>query len=76
MEKKVFKSLILLVLLYLFLGQLLLPKESKVHSAKCQKLNIDWEWIHSDGRKEKIEIPGSYDVPRGESMRILVRWRN
>ena len=44
------------------------------HNAKIQSSNITYRgtfiWIHSDGSKEQIAVPGHYNVPAKETMVI------
>lgn len=70
MDKKVFKVLLGIMIIYFLFGQICLPRESEPVIGDAELLQIDWEWVHEDGVREEITIPGSYSVPKGDVMTV------
>lgn len=70
MEKRVFKILAICALLYLLIGEIILPEERKRIDYSYQPIKEGWEWVHEDGTTESVTIPGEYDVQRNSIMTI------
>ena len=68
--KGVFLSFIVIVCLYLFLGQIFLSHEKDNGQKECYEFFDGWVWIQDDGERVEIEIPGRCDVERNEPMVI------
>ena len=71
---KVLKSMLLLmffgVILFLVIGELVLPKENPTGRGKCTLFEVQWERVFPDGSREQIELPVTCDAMRGETVRI------
>ncbi len=70
MERKIFKALLALMIIYLIFGQLFLPRESEPTVDYAAPLNVTWQWVKADGSRLQVDVPGSYDVPKGEVMTV------
>ena len=68
--KLLFKLMVLSVFLYLVLGEIFLPREFLSEKFECKMFNDGWYQIKSDGTKVPIEIPGSCDAKRKETIII------
>lgn len=54
------------VLLYLVLGELLLPAENKTADYICRDFSEGWSQVKADGSKVPIQIPGRCEAKRNE----------
>ena len=68
--KGIFLSFIVIVCLYLFLGQIFLSYEKDNGQKDCYEFYDGWVWVQEDGERVEIEIPGRCDVERNEPMVI------
>ena len=68
--KGIFLSFIVIVCMYLFLGQIFLAHEKDNGQKECYEFFDGWVWIQDDGERVEIEIPGRCDVERNEPMVI------
>lgn len=66
----IFGVLLMLLCSYFFLGEYILPREHTGAVSNCALLQTDWVWVHEDGSREPITIPGGYDVERGAVMTV------
>ena len=58
------------VLLYLILGQMLLPNESGVDYADGRRLDVAWVRVQPDQTRENIVLPAKLDAAKGETVVI------
>lgn len=65
--KWMFGFMVVSVFLYFLLGEILLPKE-QLGDFSCQEFEAEWQRINKDGTREPIQIPGSYEAERGETV--------
>lgn len=68
--KIIFGCMLLAVIVFLFLGEILMPKEDPTESGECVLLEAAWERVYADGTRESIELPGQCDAERGEVVRL------
>jgi len=75
----IFAILIVLTIAYMIIGSIVFPKEndryfSRVELSSTEYEDLlyrgDFEWVHNDGSRESISVPGDYDVPVNEVMTI------
>lgn len=66
----IFILLLLGVILFLVIGELVLPKENPTGRGKSTLFESQWERVFLDGSREQIELPGTCDAARGETVRI------
>lgn len=68
--KLIFRLLVLGVFIYLFLGELLLPREIPSAQYRCSEYNDGWYQVMSDGSKKLIDVPGTCEAKRNETVII------
>ena len=54
------------VLMYLLIGESIMPAENRAEKSTFDTFSEGWVWIKDDGTREPIEIPGKCDVERNE----------
>ncbi len=64
--KWIFALMLTGVLLYLILGQFILPTDAPRNEKRCEEFVTDWIQVKKDGSREKVEIPGKCDVEKNE----------
>lgn len=62
-------GILFVVVLYFFLGELVLQGENPSESGACNVLEAEWERVYPDGTRQKEEIPGTWKAKRGEIVR-------
>ncbi len=65
-----FLLLLLGVVLFLVIGELVMPKENPTGRGKSTLFEAQWERVLPDGSREQIELPVTCDAARGETVRI------
>lgn len=55
-----------LVIAFFIIGGTYLPRETKGFDEKFEELDVEWYQVFKDGSRAPIDVPGRYDVPRGE----------
>jgi len=65
-----FIVLLLGVILFLVIGEMVLPEENPTGRGKCSLFEAQWERVLPDGSRESIELPVTCDAMRGETVRI------
>ena len=68
--KIIFWIMLLSVLLFLGIGEIVMPRENPTESGKCVLFEADWERVFSDGTRNPVEIPGQCAAERGEAVRL------
>ena len=58
------------VILFLVIGELVMPKENPTGRGKSTLFEAQWERVLADGNREQIVLPGTCDAMRGETVRI------
>ncbi|MBP3568279.1 MAG: response regulator [Lachnospiraceae bacterium] len=58
------------VILFLVIGELIMPEENPTGIGKSRLLEAQWERVFPDGSREKIVLPATCDAMRGETVRI------
>lgn len=68
--KIMFGLVLLSVMLMFVLGEMLLPAEDAMQNGACTQLQAEWERVHEDGAREKVQLPGRCDAKWGEVVRL------
>ena len=58
------------VVLFLVLGEVLMPRENVSVGYECELFEADWKRIYENGSWEMVTIPGECDAERGEVVRV------
>jgi len=58
--------LVIFVIAFFLFGAAMAPRETKGFDDRCKELKTEWYRVLDDGQKMQIEVPGRYDIPRGE----------
>lgn len=66
--KAVFLTFVGIICLYLVLGQIFMSHEKEIGQKEHEDFSKGWVWLHEDGSRTEIEIPGKCDVERNELM--------
>ena len=67
---KIFVVMLLSVIMFLAIGEIVMPQENPTGSGNCVLFESDWERVYSDGTRNPVEIPGQCDAERGEILRL------
>ena len=67
---KIFVIMLLSVIMFLAIGEIVMPQENPTGSGNCVLFESDWERVYSDGTRNPVEIPGQCDAERGEILRL------
>ena len=65
-----FMVLLLGVILFLVIGESVMPKENPTGRGKSALFEAQWERVLPDGSREQIGLPTNCDAARGETVRI------
>lgn len=57
-------------LAFFLVGEIIMPMENPTRSSACVEYEADWEWVLPDGTRKTVEVPGSCDAKRGETVRL------
>lgn len=68
--KWLFNFLVLAALLYLVIGELLLPSDVSASQEMCEPYTGSWMRIYDDRSREQITLPAKCKVERGERVRV------
>lgn len=68
--KWLFHFLVIFALLYLILGELLLPSDVTAGQEMCKLYTGGWIRLYEDGTREPVTLPAKCEVERGETVRI------
>ena len=58
------------VVLFLMLGELLMPRENISIGNKCELFEAEWKRVFENGSWERVSIPGECSAERGEVVRV------
>lgn len=58
------------VLILLVFGEIFTREENPSQAETCQLFEADWERVFPDGTREEIQIPGTCETNRGETVRL------
>lgn len=64
--KFIFGTALFLTLLFLILGEFVLPMENPTGNEDSVLFEAQWERVREDGTREKVDVPGRYEVAAGE----------
>lgn len=67
---RLFMLLLLGVILFLVIGEMVMPRENPTGRGKSALLEVQWERVMPDGSREQIQLPVTCDAKRGETVRI------
>ena len=68
--ERILGVMMLAVVLFLILGELLLPKENAAAGYQCRTFEAQWRRMLPDGTWEMVSLPEECDAERGEVVRI------
>ncbi len=68
--KKIFLLFAIATIVFFIVGQSVLSEEKRDSENSYTVFSDGWVWIKQDGSRESINIPGKYDVERGNVMTI------
>jgi len=66
----IFIVMLLCVVLFLVIGEFVMPEENPTGRGKGILFDAEWERVFPDGSREQIELPAKCDALRGETVRI------
>ena len=66
----IFVAMFLSVIMLLVLGEIFMGREDPTQSGTCTQLEANWEWVHEDGIRESVELPGSCQAERNKVLRL------
>lgn len=58
------------VLLFLVIGESVLPKDIPTEQGTCSTLAVDWERVYADGSREAVKLPKVWEEKRGVTVRV------
>jgi len=62
-------AMLLVVLLYMVIGEWLGPKDVPYRQGECRDLQVLWERVYPDGTREAVTLPGIWNAERKETVR-------
>lgn len=63
-------SMLVAVVLFLIMGEIMMPRENDSGGHEAVLFETTWERVFPDGTKETVAVPGECDAERGEVVRI------
>ena len=68
--KNILWGMMAAVILFLVLGEVLMPRENLTVGHECELFEAEWKRVYADGAWEIVSIPGECDAQRGEVVRV------
>ena len=62
--------LMVFVLLFLTVGELVMPEDIPSEQGECSKMVAEWERVYGDGSRETVEFPAAWKEERGAIVRV------
>ena len=69
-QKFIFAAMLFSVIMLFALGEILMPRENPTESGSCRQAEVTWEWVHTDGTREVVQVPGRYEGERNKPFRL------
>lgn len=66
----IFALMLFSVLLFFFVGELVMPMEDPTERGECALYDGDWEHVLPDGTRESVNVPGQCKAERNEVVRL------